>query len=110
TSPLQAEALSGPVNALEPAAPGLPDLGLDLRGPLSLKLTGQTALLPEGRVMNTFAGLPDIPIADFTLTFPRERKLILTDDLCASDEPLHADVRFVAHSGAVLTARPLVEV
>jgi hypothetical protein len=109
SSPLQAQPLSGPVVLVEPPAPGLPEVGLDLRGSLALKLTGALTLGPDGRNITTFAGLPDIPIADFTLTFGREPGLIGSGiDIC-DGAALVVDGNFIAHSGATLSDPAPVE-
>jgi hypothetical protein len=72
---------------------------------LALKLTGSLALGPDGRAITTFAGLPDIPIADFKLTFTPEPGFVFAGiDLCASP-PLSVDGRFRAHSGAETTVQ-----
>jgi hypothetical protein len=108
-SPLQLQPLTGTVALIEPAVPGLPDIGLDLRGPLALKLTGSLALGGDGRAIATFAGLPDIPIADFKLTFTREASFVIAGvDLCASP-PLIVDGLFRAHSGAETAVQAPIE-
>jgi hypothetical protein len=103
TSPLQSQGLSGPVALLEPAAPGLPDLGIDLRGPLALKLKGTLGFTPEGRNIVVFDNLPDIPISAFTLTFAGgPNGLVLPSrDVCAPP-PLVFDANFLSHSTATL--------
>jgi hypothetical protein len=100
TSPLQSQALTGTVALIQPVVPGLPDIGLDLRGPLALKLTGSLSLATDGRAVTTFAGLPDIPISDFALTFTREPGFVFAGkDLCQSP-PLVIDGVFKSFSGA----------
>ena len=74
TSPLLSEGLIGQVALVQPGAPGLPDIGIDLRGPLALKLKGTLGFTPEGRNIVVFDNLPDIPIAEFTLTFGGDRR------------------------------------
>jgi hypothetical protein len=69
SSPLLEEPLAGPVAIVTPPSPGLPDIGLDLRGPLALKLRGNLGFAPDFRARNVFDNLPDIPISEFTLTF-----------------------------------------
>ena len=103
TSPLQAQGLSGPVALVEPAAPGLPDLGIDLRGPLALKLKGTLGFTPEGRNIVVFDNLPDIPISEFTLTFAGGQGglVIPARDVCAPP-PLTFDANFLSHSTATL--------
>ena len=66
TSPLLTEPLQGPVALI--SNPGLPKVGLDLRGPLAMKLTGGFVVTPSGTGVG-FNGLPDIPIGHFALTF-----------------------------------------
>lgn len=72
-SPLQSQALEGPVVLIATPAGSLPQLGLDLRGALALKLKGGIAIDQTNpnalRNQVTFDGLPDIPISEFTLTF-----------------------------------------
>lgn len=105
TSPLLAEGLSGPVALVEPAAPGLPDLGIDLRGPLALKLKGTLGFTPDARNIVVFDNLPDIPIAEFTLTFAGGQGglLIPSRDVC-QPPPLVFDANFLSHSTATLAA------
>ncbi len=100
SSPLQSQSLTGTVALVQPLTPGFPDVGLDLRGALSLKLTGSLALEPGGRAVTTFAGLPDIPISDFTLAFtPTPGFVFAGVDLCRVP-PLFVDGVFRAFSGA----------
>ncbi len=73
TSPLQSQALKGPVVLIATTPGTLPKLGLDLRGALALKLIGAIGIDASNpsalRNQVTFDGLPDIPISEFTLTF-----------------------------------------
>jgi hypothetical protein len=112
TSPLLTEALAGPVALVAPATPGLPDLGIDLRGPLALKLRGTLGFTPQGRNIVIFDNLPDIPIAGFTLTFAGGPGglVVAGPDLCGP-APLTFDADFLSHSGASLagTATPTVD-
>jgi hypothetical protein len=112
TSPLLAQGLSGPVALVEPAGAALPDLGIDLRGPLALKLKGTLGFTPEGRNIVVFDGLPDIPIAGFTLTFAGGPGglVVPSRDIC-QPPPLLFDATFLAHSAASLTttATPVID-
>jgi len=109
-SPLQSEALVGTVALIEPATPALPDIGLDLRGPLALKLTGSLSVGADGRAVTTFAGLPDIPISDFALTFPREPGFVFAGrDLCKGP-PLVIDGLFKSFSGAEAAVQAPIQV
>jgi hypothetical protein len=109
TSPLQSQPLSGPVALVDSPISNFPDLGIDLRGPLALKLKGVIALTDDIRSQVTFDGLPDIPIADFTLTFaggPRATALnFAVRDLC-QPPPLVFDASFLSHSGATASVSP----
>lgn len=108
SSPLQSQPLSGPVSLVAPSSPGLPDLGLDLQGPLALKLKGKIGLRSDTRNFVVFDGLPDIPIADFTLTFAGGPNGLNGPKRNVCDPPpLVFDTAFTAHSGATLsTATP----
>ena len=71
-SPLQAQPLTGNVYLLDPSTTAFPDLGIDLKGGLALKVKGGLSIVPVSggsRIVVTFDGLPDIPLSEFTLTF-----------------------------------------
>jgi len=105
TSPLQASPLSGDVFVVASTSGGIfPDIGVDLRGSLALKLKGAIALTPDLRGIVTFDGLPDIPIAEFTLAFlggPTGLSAAKRN-LCTPPAPVF-DTSFLAHSGANVT-------
>jgi hypothetical protein len=94
TSPLLADALTGPVVLVD--TDELPLIGLDLRGQLNLKLTGTLAI--DNRV--TFDGLPDIPISHFELQFSGGPGglLFANRDLCTPPAP-HFTGSFQSHAG-----------
>jgi hypothetical protein len=94
TSPLLTQPLTGPVVLVEGQV--LPDIGLNLAGPLSLNLKGLLGF--EGSV--TFAGLPDIPISHFELRFVGgpDGLNVAQRKLCVPPAPLfHED--FTGHNG-----------
>jgi hypothetical protein len=95
TSPLLTQPLSGPVVLVQQTV--LPDIGLNLRGPLSLNLQGTLDI--AGSV--TFSGLPDIPISHFELSFigGPDGLNVANRDLCLPPAPLFHE-NFTAHSGA----------
>ena len=101
-SPLQTQPLTGGVYVVSSGGV-LPNLGLDLKGALALKLTGAISLTPDLRSQVTFDGLPDIPIADFTLDFNGGPGGLSAAkrDLC-KPPPIIFDTSFLAHSGAAL--------
>jgi len=95
TSPLLTQRLAGPVVLVQGAV--LPDIGLNLRGPLSLNLRGTLGF--EGSV--TFSGLPDIPISHFELSFigGPEGLNVANRELCLPPPPLFHET-FTGHNGA----------
>src|SRR5439155_20790610 len=96
-SPLLTSALHGPVVVVEPLTPGLPQLGVDLRGQLALKLRGDFVVGTTAG--NVFEGLPDIPISRFELDFAPGGLLSTSRDLCTAPAPTFHAI-FDAHSGA----------
>jgi hypothetical protein len=94
SSPLLTSALAGNVILVETGA--IPEIGLDLRGQLNLKLRGTFGL---DKVV-TFDNLPDIPIASFALTFPSAPGLLTASrNLCEPPPPnFHAE--FLGYNGA----------
>jgi hypothetical protein len=102
-SPLQDQALTGPVILLTPATGSLPRLGLDLRGALALKLIGDIGLDGTNpaalRSQVTFNGLPDIPISDFTLSFAGgPLGLNLAARSPCEPPPFRFDTSFLSHA------------
>ncbi len=89
SSPFVPSALKGPVVLVEPGKSDfLPRLGVELDGPLSLHILGSFVLESTGPG-NTFAKLPDIPIARFALRFHGgQNGLVSTSkNLCTSAPP-----------------------
>ena len=103
-SPFLSAPLTGPVHVVEAA--GLPDVGLDLRGELPLKLKGTFAFGATTGVV--FDNLPDIPISNFALTFSANGLVVSNVDLCTAS-PTFATT-FTAHSGAVQTGTTVATV
>ncbi len=103
-SPLQSEALTGPVIIVSgPSPTSLPSIGVDLHGPLSLKLTGALAAEASGgglRNSVTFDNLPDIPISDFRLTFDGgPGGLNVASRFPCAKPPFVFDASFLSHAG-----------
>jgi hypothetical protein len=75
----------------------LPDIGLNLAGPLSLNLHGTLNI--AGSV--TFSGLPDIPISHFELNFVGgpDGLNVANRNLCLPPPPLFHE-NFTGHNGA----------
>jgi hypothetical protein len=110
-TPLLPIPLSGPVKLVAPAAGGLPVLKVQLSGLLSMTLIGSTALTPEGRVQNTFAGIPDVPLSRFELKLKggAQGLLVSMRDLRCGAK-LKGNGQFTGHSGATRTVTGTFEV
>jgi hypothetical protein len=100
-SPLLGAPLTGPVVLIAPSGPGLPSVGLDLSGPMALQLTGQF-VLGSGKAGLEFAGLPDIPISEFTLAFEPDHLVLNAESLC-NGKPRIFSTEFEGHNGALRT-------
>jgi hypothetical protein len=108
TTPLLPEPLSGPVYIVQHSGNPLPKLVIFLDGRVSIKLEAQNGF--QGlRIVNTFDGLPDLPVSSFELTISGGKNGILKNfsDLCAKDNT--GDATFTAHSGKTYTDHPLIE-
>ena len=96
-SPLLPVPLEGDVSVVESLTPGeLPNLGVDLKGPLAIQLRGNFVLVPGPG--NVFEGLPDIPISRFELTFTANKLVSTQRDLCEPPTPAF-QTDFVGHNG-----------
>lgn len=100
-SPLQPAPLIGTVSIVKPPTPGLPQLGVDLKGALAIQLLGNFVVQPAG---NVFDGLPDIPISRFKLTFDQDRLVLTSRDLCEAPTPLFG-TDFTGHNGVRRTGQ-----
>jgi hypothetical protein len=100
TSPLLTLPLDGPVVLID--NPGLPKVGLDLKGQLAMQLIGSFVVAGGGTGVD-FAGLPDIPISHFALKFRGGKGglSVTSTDLCAT--PSVFNESFDAYSGAHTT-------
>jgi hypothetical protein len=95
-SPLLEDPLQGQVSIVESVPGQLPNLGVDLKGPLAIQLLGNFVLVPGPG--NVFEGLPDIPISRFELKFDQDKLVLTQIDLC--NEPVPAfNPEFTGHNG-----------
>lgn len=93
--------LTGTVTIVKAAGSVLPELAVDLRGPVPLRMRIKAALAPDGRVKNIIEGSPDVPINKLEMTFAGGENglLIAARDLCAAPAPKF-DTIFQSHGGA----------
>jgi hypothetical protein len=100
-TPLLPIPLTGDVRLVTPAGGGLPQLHLGLRGLLSIDLVGKTSLSKDGRVVNTFEGIPDVPLSRFELTINGGKTGILVNYRALKcGQKLTGNGEFLGHSGA----------
>jgi hypothetical protein len=78
TSPLLGKKLRGPVY-LVPSTHVLPDLLVDLRGQVDVRLRGSVESVKGGRLRNVFYGVPDVPVSKFVLTMNGGKRGLLTN-------------------------------
>ena len=108
TSGLLAQPLGGPVFLVDQPG-GLPKLSVLLFGSaVSLRLDGQVESR-DGRIVNTFEGIPDVPLSSFTLHINGGDGGLLqnTADLCKGAGAL--DGTFTAYNDKVATASAPLE-
>ncbi|MBJ7521629.1 MAG: hypothetical protein JHC84_18155, partial [Solirubrobacteraceae bacterium] len=100
-TPLLPEPLQGAVTFVTVPGSPLPELRADLRGKINLTLNGKITFGADGRMVNSFVGIPDVPLSrfDFTLEGGSRGLVIATKDLCATSA-LPFDGTFTSHSGA----------
>jgi hypothetical protein len=92
-------ALTGPVSLALLPGQVLPGVRVDLRGVVSLSLSGTASGNP---LTTQFAGIPDVPLERFELAFDAGRALKAGRDFCRGPRPRIAAV-LTAHSGAKAT-------
>jgi hypothetical protein len=100
-TPLLPAPLAGPVLLVAPKSGPLPELALDLHGPIDLRLRATVGFASGGRLKTVFDGIPDVPLSRLALTFTGGRNGIITSgrDLCASP-PVTLLAGFESHGGA----------
>jgi hypothetical protein len=90
----------------------LPDLVPDLRGPanqpIKLEAAGRTDSI-HGGIRNTFEFVPDAPFTKLVVKLKGGKKGLLVNSVNLCDNPHKATVKFGAHNGATLTARPVLQ-
>jgi hypothetical protein len=104
-TPLLPVALAGPVMLVKPPGAALPDVIVELNGPLPLKVRGSVSIGSDGRLITTFDGVPDVPLSSFVLDFAggKSGAVLVPRGLCGR-KGLRAAWNLTAHSGATRTA------
>jgi hypothetical protein len=93
--------LSGPVFLAAQAGQPLPGIRVDLSGVVSLSLVGTVA----GKPLRTeFAGIPDVPLERFELSFEARGALRAVSSVCRGPLPRISAV-LTGHNGAIATLR-----
>ncbi len=105
-TPLLDDELAGPVYMVSSSNP-LPDLLVDLRGQVDVRLRGVISSLKSGRIKNVFYPLPDVPVSKFVLTMKGGKRGLLVNsrDLCA--HPSFSFMNLKAQNGKQLKKKKL---
>jgi hypothetical protein len=105
-TPLLDDELAGPVYLVSSNHP-LPDLLVDLRGQVDVRLRGVIDSLESGRIKTVFYPVPDVPVSKFTLTMKGGKRGLLVNsrDLCA--QPSFSFLNFKAQNGKRLKKKRL---
>jgi hypothetical protein len=107
-SPLMEQPLEGPVY-LRSSSSALPDLVADLHGRgIRIEVVGHIDK-SHGGIRASFEGLPDAPVARFTMSLPggKQGLLAAAANLCA--HPQHALARFVGQNNATEVTHPVLK-
>jgi hypothetical protein len=107
TTPLLDQPLRGPVY-LRSSSHELPDLVVDLKGPLRVTLSGRIDTV-NGGIRTTFSNAPDAPIRNFVLYMKGGKKGLLVNsrNLCSAVN--RATVKMVGQNGKVAARRPVLQ-
>lgn len=109
-SPLIAEQLKGNVTFVSVPGVPLPELRIDLKGPLAITVSGKVR--QQGtRIVTAVTGLPDTPLTRFALTLAGGSKGLIqaSRDLCASPT-VPIDAQFASFTGAAVKRTTAVDI
>ena len=107
-TPILSEPLEGPVY-LRSSSHNLPDLVAALHNTqVDIALVGRIDSV-NGRIRNTFEGVPDAPVTKFVLEMQGGKKGLLVNSTNICAKPYRALSRFVGQNGKVSTTRPALE-
>jgi hypothetical protein len=109
TSPFVTRSLRGPVYLVKQDR-RLPKLVVQLRGPLSLDMTGQIKIGKGNKIATTFGTVPDVPVTKFSLSFHSGKYGIVAanTNLCA--RKLFAPSELRGQNGKKKKVRPQITV
>ena len=104
-TPLLEDELAGPVYLVS-SNNELPDLLVDLRGQVNVRLRGVISAV-AGRIKTVFRTVPDVPVSKFVLTMKGGKKGLLVNsrNLCA--KPAFSFLKLKAQNGKRLTKKRL---
>jgi hypothetical protein len=110
-TPVLAAPLAGPVVLVKPAASPLPELVIDLHGPIALRLPVTVGFGAGGRLQSTLDGLPDTALSRFTLTLAGGPDGLLSNarDLC-SGATARVDAAFAGQNGATSSSSVIPQI
>jgi hypothetical protein len=105
-TPLLDDELTGPVYLVSSNNP-LPDLLVDLKGQVNVRLHGVISSLKSGRIKTVFSSVPDVPVSKFVLTMKGGKRglLVNSSDLCAHRS--FSFMNFKAQNGKQLKKKKL---
>jgi hypothetical protein len=104
-TPLLDDELAGPVYLLS-SSNELPDLLVDLRGQVNVRLRGVISAV-AGRIKTVFRAVPDVPVSKFVLTMKGGKRGLLVNsrNLCAA--PAFSNLKLKAQNGKRLQKKRL---
>jgi hypothetical protein len=110
-TPALAAPLEGPVILVKPAASPLPELIIDLHGPIDLRLAVTVGFAAGGRLQSTLDGLPDTALSRFTLTLAGGPDGLLSNarDLCTAPVA-RVDATFAGQNGALSSSSVIPQI
>ncbi len=103
-TPLLNDPLTGVVRFVSVPGVPLPQLGIQIRGRISLDLTGKVAVDAQSRLVTTLDPVPDTPISSLVMTLGGVgTPLVVGKDLCASaSNPVLA--KFTSWAGSTVSS------
>lgn len=109
TSPFVTRSLSGPVYLVKRDR-GLPKLVVQLRGPLSLDMTGNIKIGKGNKIATTFGTVPDLPVTKFSLNFHSGKYGIIAANANLCARKLFAPTELRGQNGKKVKVRPQITV